>query len=237
MNPSELAVPLGWRGRSPCCWPQVRRRNLPWPRHRVGRAADRCKRSSAGQVGGGARLAAAGRGAGRLAARRATWSHRNDAGRCGRGGRRGQGRQVRLPYGAGTESVVAGRLGPIDAAGSPRRLQPARLRTRAPQRRHVDRVDVGRRAEWTKRYDNQGKHFGGISGQNRWRWRSHPANSGRGSCVCRSPARSRSSSTWTKSSLRRGRPGENLALHKPADQSSISIWSTSKLIGPPPAGR
>ena len=31
-------------------------------------------------------------------------------------------------------------------------------------------------------------------------------------------------------------PAQNLALHKPADQSSLSIWSTSKLTGPPIAG-
>ena len=31
-------------------------------------------------------------------------------------------------------------------------------------------------------------------------------------------------------------PNQNLALHKPADQSSLSIWSTSKLIPPPPSG-
>ena len=82
---------------------------------------------------------------------------------------------------------------------------------------------------------------GGISAAFRahlpWRSPLHRARLRRGLCGCRFPAHNRSSCIWTKSEIfGPAEPTQNLALHKPADQSSLSIWSTSKLIPPPPSG-
>jgi hypothetical protein len=85
---------------------------------------------------------------------------------------------------------------------------------------------------WTLRYDNQGRHFGGIHG-------AKPLEVG-------FPA-GQLSARFVRLQLPRPKPiffhldeveiygpeagGENLALHRPADQSSLSQWSTAKSRG------
>ena len=162
---------------------------------------------------------------------------RNDAGRCGRGGRRRQGRQVRLPHGTGAESLVAGRPGPSDAAGAHRGLQPARLRTRAAQRRHADLLTSDDGQTWTKRYDNQGKHFGGVAGAKPLEVTFGPGEVKARFVRLQIPSPQPIFFHLDEVEIYGAAdPAQNLALDKPADQSSLSIWSTSKLTGPPVAG-
>jgi len=86
---------------------------------------------------------------------------------------------------------------------------------------------------WIKRHDNQGKHFGGISG-------AKPLN------VVFQPGEVKARFVRLQIPSPQpilfhldevevygpADPAKNLALRKPADQSSLSVWSTSKLVAP-----
>ncbi|MBN2291356.1 MAG: discoidin domain-containing protein, partial [Pirellulales bacterium] len=87
--------------------------------------------------------------------------------------------------------------------------------------------------KWTQRYDNRGKYFGGISGAKPLKVIFRP-----GEVKAR----------FVRLQIPSAKPiffhldeveiygptdqSKNLALHKPADQSSLSVWSTSKLVAP-----
>jgi hypothetical protein len=87
---------------------------------------------------------------------------------------------------------------------------------------------------WTLRHDNQGQHFGGIQGAKPLEVLFQPK-----------PLRARFIRLLVPSPTPiffhldevevygPGPVGENLALNKPADQSSVSIWSTPKFHGYP----
>jgi hypothetical protein len=90
---------------------------------------------------------------------------------------------------------------------------------------------------WTRRYDNQGTHFGGISGA-----KPLEVAFGLGEVKARFVRLQIPSLQPIFLHLDEVEvygeavPARNLALHKPADQSSLSIWSTSKLTAPPTSG-
>ena len=88
--------------------------------------------------------------------------------------------------------------------------------------------DDGR--QWTQRYDNQGRHFGGISGapplEVVFREGELQARFVRLQIPSRQPI------FFHLDEVEIYGPGDaptNLALHQPADQSSLSQWSTAKI--------
>jgi hypothetical protein len=90
---------------------------------------------------------------------------------------------------------------------------------------------------WTKRYDNGGKHFGGVSGA-----KPLEVKFGDGEVKARFVRLQIPSQKPIFLHLDEveiyaaGEPSKNLALRKPADQSSLSIWSSSKLTTAKPVG-
>ena len=90
---------------------------------------------------------------------------------------------------------------------------------------------------WKQAYDNQGKHFGGISGAPPLEVRFQP-----GQLRARFVRLQISSPVPILFHLDEvevygfADPQKNLALHRPADQSSTSQWSTMKLLRPLQAG-
>ena len=129
------------------------------------RAAGRRERSSAGHVGRRAGLAAAGRGDGRLAARRCS-TERPQPRRAMRPARSTASRTASTPSTRTRSRIRGGRS--IWAKPTPlARVVVYNRLDYAPGLHNADTLivltsDDGR--TWTKRYDNQGKHFGGISG-------------------------------------------------------------------------
>ncbi len=89
---------------------------------------------------------------------------------------------------------------------------------------------------WTKRYDNQGQHFGGISGAKPLEVLFDPGEVKARFLRLQIPSPQPiflhldEVEVYGPADL-----AENLALRKPADQSSLSGWSTSKLVAPKPA--
>jgi hypothetical protein len=88
--------------------------------------------------------------------------------------------------------------------------------------------DDGRR--WTQRYDNQGKHFGGIFGEKPLEVQ-FPAGTVQARFLrlqipSAQPIFLHLDEVEVYSAAD---PARNIALHRPANQSSISMWSTSKL--------
>jgi len=92
--------------------------------------------------------------------------------------------------------------------------------------------DDGKR--WTLRHDNRGRHFGGV-GRGKPLTVAFPPDSVRGRFV-RIRLRSPKPVWFHLDEVEVFGPAEtekNLALRRPADQSSLSQWSTSKLRDPP----
>ncbi len=86
---------------------------------------------------------------------------------------------------------------------------------------------------WTKRYDNQGKHFGGVSGAKPLDVVFQPGEVKARFLRLQIP--SPQPILFHRDEVEvygTADPAKNLALHKPADQSSLSPWSTSKLVAP-----
>ena len=86
---------------------------------------------------------------------------------------------------------------------------------------------------WIKRYDNQGKHFGGISGAKPLDVVFQPGEVKARFVRLQIPGPKPILFHLDEVEIfGPGDPAQNLALHKPADQSSLSVWSTSKLVAP-----
>ncbi|MCU0963197.1 MAG: discoidin domain-containing protein, partial [Pirellulaceae bacterium] len=95
--------------------------------------------------------------------------------------------------------------------------------------------DDGR--SWTSCYDNQGKHFGGVSGAPPLEITFPPdAEAARFVRVQIPSAAPMFLHLDEVEVYGPADPTRNLALGRPADQSSLSIWSTSKLVPPPREG-
>ncbi|MHB8955516.1 MAG: HzsA-related protein [Pirellulaceae bacterium] len=93
--------------------------------------------------------------------------------------------------------------------------------------------DDGR--QWTRRYDNQGKHFGGISGAKPLEVPFAPGEVQARYVRLQIPSAQPIFLHLDEVEIYGSAdPARNLALRKPADQSSLSVWSTSKL--PPREG-
>jgi len=88
---------------------------------------------------------------------------------------------------------------------------------------------------WTQRYDNQGKHFGGISGAKPLEVRFSPGEVKARFVRLQIPSPQPIFFHLDEVEIYGpDDPQKNLALRKPADQSSLSGWSTSKLAAPEP---
>ncbi|MEA1950010.1 MAG: discoidin domain-containing protein, partial [Planctomycetota bacterium] len=88
---------------------------------------------------------------------------------------------------------------------------------------------------WTKRYDNRGKHFGGISGAKPLDVFFQPGEVKARFVRLKIPSPKPIFFHLDEVEIHGpSDPLKNLALHKPADQSSLSTWSTSKLVSPKP---
>ncbi len=86
---------------------------------------------------------------------------------------------------------------------------------------------------WTPRYDNLGQHFGGISGAPPLEIAFAPGELAARFVRLQIPSPQPIFLHLDEVEIYgQADPTRNLALRKPADQSSISIWSTSKLIPP-----
>jgi mono/diheme cytochrome c family protein len=90
---------------------------------------------------------------------------------------------------------------------------------------------------WTKRYDNQGKHFGGVSGAKPLEVKFSPGQVKARFVRLQIPSPQPIFFHLDEVEIYgEADPARNIALHQPADQSSLSIWSTSKLTGPQDTG-
>ncbi|MHB8974265.1 MAG: HzsA-related protein [Pirellulaceae bacterium] len=90
---------------------------------------------------------------------------------------------------------------------------------------------------WTKRYDNQGAHFGGISGAKPLEVTFVPDEVQARYVRLQIPSPQPIFLHLDEVEIYgQADPAKNLALQKPANQSSISMWSTSKLPPPQAAG-
>jgi len=91
---------------------------------------------------------------------------------------------------------------------------------------------------WRKIYDNGGKHFGGVSGAPPLEVTFPPRKLKARFVRLQVPSRE---SVWFHLDeveiYGREEPTKNLALKRPADQSSVSRWSTAKPGAAPPGGR
>ena len=124
-------------------------------------------------------------------------------------------------------------LGRVEAIGSGRRLQPTGLCTGIAQRRHTDSVDLGRWQHLDPALRQSRQHFGGISGANRWRSTFAPGEVAARFVRLQIPSPQPIFLHLDEVEIYgHGRPDSKPGARKPADQSSISIWSTSKLIPP-----
>ena len=86
---------------------------------------------------------------------------------------------------------------------------------------------------WIKQYDNQGKHFGGVSGAKPLNVVFQPGEVKARFVRLRIPSPKPILFHLDEVEIfGPADPAKNLALHKPADQSSLSVWSTSKLVAP-----
>ncbi len=86
---------------------------------------------------------------------------------------------------------------------------------------------------WTERYDNQGKHFGGISGAKPLEVVFPPGQLNARFVRLQIPSTQPIFLHLDEVEVYGSAdPTKNLALRKPADQSSLSPWSTSKLVRP-----
>ena len=86
---------------------------------------------------------------------------------------------------------------------------------------------------WIKRHDNQGKHFGGISGAKPLDVVFQPGEVKARFVRLQIPSPKPILFHLDEVEIYGpADPAKNLALHKPADQSSLSVWSTSKLVAP-----
>jgi hypothetical protein len=95
--------------------------------------------------------------------------------------------------------------------------------------------DNGRK--WTKRYDNRGKHFGGITGAKPLEATFRPGEVAARFVRLEIPSPQPIFLHLDEVEIYGAAdPAKNIALNKPADQSSISVWSTAKAPRPRRAG-
>jgi hypothetical protein len=88
--------------------------------------------------------------------------------------------------------------------------------------------------QWTQVYDNGGKHFGGVAGAPPLEVTFKPGELAARFVRLQIPSRT---PIWLHLDeveiYAPGEPKQNIALRRPANQSSVSQWSTAKLTAPP----
>jgi len=138
---------------------------------------------------------------------------------------------------ARNESVVAGGFGRGDESRADRGVQPPRLRARAPQRGHAAHPHLRGRPALacattskadTSRHQRRAALGGQVQGQR------GPRRFVRLQIPSPQPIFFHLDEVEVYGP---GPDAKNLALHRPADQSSLSIWSTAKPLGRRPTAR